>query len=300
MRKGYLNPMSATPPPQNAVCSRIFSSEVMRALAHEGRSSLLGRLIREMPTRVSGNLADVFATAYASLSGVHERNEYIYKNVLTSRILLGVHSLKTTTVVPEFRVGGVKADFAVFNGTSTVYEIKTERDTLRRLQKQLDYYLQLFDKIYVVAGESHLEALLATLPSCVGLISINQRMQRTAVREAASNMENADPDLIFDALRTSEIDHILTTYQLPVPVVPNTLRRKAQYELFRTLTPVQIHRGMVSAIRKYRGMLKLEGFIDSLPSSLKAVGVSFNFSLREQNTFLHSLNTEVHDILAWA
>ncbi|MFA6342561.1 MAG: sce7726 family protein [Fibrobacteraceae bacterium] len=300
MSKGYLNPMPATSSLQKATCSRIFSSEVMRALARDGRSALLGRLIQEMPATLSGNLSNLFKTAYANLSGIHERNEYIYKNVLTSRILLGVHSLKTTTVVPEFRVGAVKADFAVFNGTSTVYEIKTERDTLKRLQKQLDHYLQFFDKIYVVAGESHLEVLLATLPPCVGLIAINQRMQRNAVREATSNMENMNPDLVFDALRASEVDHILTMYQLPVPEVPNTLRRKAQYELFRTLTPAQIHRGMVSGIRKYRGMLKLEKFIDSLPSSLKAVGVGFNFSAREQNTFLHSLNTEIHEALAWA
>ena len=217
--------MPATPPLQKATCSRIFSSEVMRALARDGRSALLGRLIQEMPATLSGNLSDLFETAYANLSGIHERNEYIYKNVLTSRILLGVHSLKTTTVVPEFRVGAVKADFAVFNGTSTVYEIKTERDTLKRLQKQLDHYLQFFDKIYVVAGESHLEVLLATLPPCVGLIAINQRMQRNAVREATSNMENMNPDLVFDALRASEVDHILTMYQLPVPEVPNTLRR---------------------------------------------------------------------------
>jgi len=49
--------------------------------------------------------------------------------VLASRILLDVYSLKTTTVVPEFRVGAVNADFAIFNEMSTVYEIKTKRDT---------------------------------------------------------------------------------------------------------------------------------------------------------------------------
>lgn len=43
-------------------------------------------------------------------------------------------------MIPEFNVGASKADLAVFNGTSTVYEIKSEIDSTERLKSQMGDY----------------------------------------------------------------------------------------------------------------------------------------------------------------
>lgn len=283
-----------------SVYSRVFTSGVMRDLAKHRRSSLLGRLLTELPVGAAGSLRDFFNQAYSSLSKAPERNEYIYKNVLTHKVFLGTHSLKTATVVPELRVGAVKADFTIFNGTSSVYEIKTDRDTLKRLQNQIDHYRLFFDKIHVVSGESHVDTLLAELPSIVGLVVVNSRMQRTTIREAESNWVNIDPRLVFESLRVAEINEILTMHGMNIPAVPNTLLRKAQFELFSKLDIEQIHKATVCVIRKYRGKQTLERFLDSLPSSLKAVGVSIDFTVRERTNFLDSLNVNIAEALTWA
>lgn len=47
-------------------------------------------------------------------------------NVIANKILLGKHSLNTSHMLSEFRVGYNKADVVIINGTSSVYEIKSE------------------------------------------------------------------------------------------------------------------------------------------------------------------------------
>ncbi|MEI9986083.1 MAG: sce7726 family protein [Aliidongia sp.] len=52
---------------------------------------------------------------------------------VTQKILMGKHSLRTASMLNEFRAGSCKADLVILNGTATVYEIKSERDSLTRL-----------------------------------------------------------------------------------------------------------------------------------------------------------------------
>ena len=60
------------------------------------------------------------------------RNEYFYKNTLLNKLLLGVHSINTTTALTEVPIAKSKADFVLINGKAVVYEIKTELDNLER------------------------------------------------------------------------------------------------------------------------------------------------------------------------
>jgi hypothetical protein len=59
------------------------------------------------------------------------RDKYVYKAALTQRVLMGKHSLRTACMLSEFRVGDRKADITILNGTTTVYEIKSDRDWAR-------------------------------------------------------------------------------------------------------------------------------------------------------------------------
>lgn len=54
------------------------------------------------------------------------RNEYVYKNVLLNRIVMGRHSTRTSTAFTEVPIGDSIADFLIINGKATVYEIKTD------------------------------------------------------------------------------------------------------------------------------------------------------------------------------
>src|SRR5438128_1527304 len=121
-----------------AAISRLFSSTVIRELARKGKSPLFARLASQLhllhSLPASERVYNVFEAAFAVLGREGYRDEYIYKAALTQRILLGKHSLQTASMLNEFRVGECKADIAILNGTATVYEVKSERDSLARLE----------------------------------------------------------------------------------------------------------------------------------------------------------------------
>ncbi|MBC8060944.1 MAG: sce7726 family protein, partial [Clostridiaceae bacterium] len=48
-----------------------------------------------------------------------------------------------------------KADFILINGSAVVYEIKTELDTLDRLDSQIENYYKAFTKVCVITSESN-------------------------------------------------------------------------------------------------------------------------------------------------
>ena len=111
--------------------SRIFTPVVMNSLVHTGtsgylyevilNSGLINRLDTSMPLKKFFDwIYDLLVKRY--------RSEYIYKNAIANKILLGKHSLNTSHMLTEFRAANCKADVVVLNGTSTVYEIKSEYD----------------------------------------------------------------------------------------------------------------------------------------------------------------------------
>lgn len=141
---------------------KIFSPLVMNNLAENGSSGYLtevcsnSRIIDQIDTTIS--LKQFLEDIYDILQKNY-RYEYIYKNVIANKILLGKHSLNTAHMLTEFRVGKCKADVVILNGTSTVYEIKSEYDSFARLNQQIQAYLDIFDFINIITSNSQAEKL---------------------------------------------------------------------------------------------------------------------------------------------
>jgi hypothetical protein len=68
--------------------------------------------------------------------------------------------------------GTVRVDVAVINGTFSGYELKSDRDTLRRLPNQIELYSMVFDHATLVVGEKHYQHLenYSLLPSWWGIM----------------------------------------------------------------------------------------------------------------------------------
>lgn len=62
-----------------------------------------------------------------------------------------------------------RADLALINGHLEGYEIKAERDTLVRLQNQIQAYGMVFDTAYAVTTRRHAKSVQALLPKWWGL-----------------------------------------------------------------------------------------------------------------------------------
>ena len=196
--------------------SRLFSSTVFRELAEKGRSPLFARLLADsglMDTLLAAETVGAsFDSAFAALRKAGGRDEYVYKSALTHNILLGRHSLGTASLLTEFRVGSCKADVAILNGTSTVYEIKSERDTLSRLENQVQNYRKVFAKIYVVVAEPFIDQVLELTDSDVGVMSLARWNRVKTVREAVDRADAVCPTTIFDSLRLAEAMMILDSF----------------------------------------------------------------------------------------
>lgn len=83
-----------------------------------------------------------------------------------SRDLREWHPEKSTLFVDELDLGGlVRVDVAAVNGALWGYEIKSERDTLRRLPTQVEVYSKVLDYAALVVAERHHDHAVDLLPN---------------------------------------------------------------------------------------------------------------------------------------
>lgn len=68
-----------------------------------------------------------------------------------------------------------RADLVVANGKLTAFEIKSDLDSLVRLEGQVQTYLGSFDKVIVVVTEKHLESTMRIAPEEVGVWCVESR-----------------------------------------------------------------------------------------------------------------------------
>jgi hypothetical protein len=97
--------------------------------------------------------------------------EAVVRESLSHEILA---ALPRAEAVYEFWVprSNERADVAVIGPTMDGFEIKTGRDTLRRLPRQAAAYARLFDRCYVVLADRHVEEALDILPEWWGITVI--------------------------------------------------------------------------------------------------------------------------------
>jgi len=290
-------------PDQYAAISRIFSSSVIREMARRGKSPLFAKLARQsllLPSvPASDRVFNFFETAFALLKRAGNRDEYIYKAALTHKILLGRHSLHSASMLNEFRVGECKADIAILNGTATVYEVKSERDSLNRLERQVEAYSEVFARVYVITSDCHVDAVHSLVPKDVGILCLNSRHQISTLREAPDRPERTSPAAIFDSIRTEEARMILLSRGVSVPIVPNTALNAVLRELFVKLKARDAHEGMVRVLKKTRNLLRLSDLVEQLPPSLHTVALSVPLRKLDHTRLVAAVNARLEDALAW-
>jgi len=291
-------------PDQLSAMSRFFACSVIREMASKGRSPLLARLAKQSglvdTLSQSQRVYNLFDKAFSLLKRDGSRHEYVYKAALTQNILLGRHSLQTASMLNEFRVGNCKADLAILNGMATVYEIKSDRDSLARLERQISAYANVFAKVYVIAAEDHIPGVVSCVPEHVGVLLLNSRQQISTLREAVGRPEHTSPEAIFDCVRTIEAGLILRSCGVSVPAVPNTQLSFVLRELFTRLTPHEAHEGMVRVLKVTRNLVPLSDLVERLPRSLQPVALTVTIRKRDHERLVAAVNTPPRDAMAWA
>ncbi len=282
---------------------RLFSAAVFRELAKKGQSALFTRLLKDAgifdQLAPSATVGEAFDFAFNILNVAGHRDEYIYRAAISQKVLLGTHSLRTASMLNEFRIGNSKADVVILNGTATVYEIKSERDSLVRLANQVENYKRVFAKVNVIASEGHIEGVLEKVPEDVGVMCLSKRYQITTMREAAHCPERICPATVSDSLRISESIEILSAMGISVPDLPNTKRHGAVRELFATLDPAALHVELVQTLKRTRDLSPLGDYIDRLPKSLQAAGLSVSVRQSDRSKLIEAIETPLCAAMTW-
>lgn len=139
-----------------------------------------------------------------------------------------------TLVIDELGLAHAKSriDVAVINGCIHGYEIKSDKDSLYRFERQFQIYRQTLQKLTIVVAPRHLQAILAEAPHWCGIVEasvgIRGGVKLNTIRMARLNPD-VDPIMMAHLLWRSEVVELLsrlgyTTKELRLP-------RKQLYEL---------------------------------------------------------------------
>ena len=130
------------------------------------------------------------------------------------------HAQKNTLVIDELGLnhGRCRADIAVVNGHFVGYEIKSNNDSLRRLEEQIKSYNAVFDRISIVIGDRYINSIQNYIPKWWGII-VSVRGSKGAVnfrpiRKAQEN-KSVEPVSIAKLLWRDEAIEILRRSGIP-------------------------------------------------------------------------------------
>lgn len=272
--------------------AQLFNKSLLKGLA---KNAELGAIIRAAEYSPLGQashkipLGDLLNQLHDLLT-LHYRSEYVYKNAIAKKIALERHVKNQSRFIPEFRVNQSKADTVILNGTSTVYEIKTELDDLARLNSQISDYKLVFDKIYVVTHLNGAKKVEDFVNDDIGIITLDGQSQLDIIREASSNIRNVNPLIIFESLRRAEYLQILHEHFGYLPTTNRFLEYHEAREQFGNLSPIEAHEGMLQCLKARTKDSSFMDFVRCLPQSLRALGLASEFSLKQQNQILEKLS----------
>ncbi|WP_231757576.1 sce7726 family protein [Microbulbifer elongatus] len=263
--------------------SKIFNSSSLASLS-EGDYSFVEYVSRSLfSTTKIASFTSFFNEVFNELNRGY-RTEYIYKNFLVLRHLLGRHSVNTSTMLSEFRVGSNKADCVILNGKSTCYEIKTEYDSLIRLNDQVKQYRKLFDEVYVVCSEKNCSDVIETLEQGVGILILSDRSYFKKVREPCRRKGGIDREALVKSLRKAEYQELAFLVSGKLPSATNAQLFSMCRELVLDAEEDDLAEGYLAMLKKHRAVKN--HLIDFMPFSLKNAAVSYRFTQEQEKNLI--------------
>lgn len=178
------------------------------------------------------------------------QNEYIFKNSFLNEWLISEIGHKNTKVFNEFRVGNAVADLVMFNGKSKVFEIKTEFDSTKRLNLQIENYSKAFNQIFLIVPESKL-SVYSKFDKNIGLISFNktEKSERfTLQRDVISNYE-VDSETIMKVLHTNEYKSIVKSFYGDLPDMTSFNQFNVCNELINKIPNIELNKMFIEKMK---------------------------------------------------
>src|SRR5438552_1822628 len=147
-------------------------------------------------------------------------NDHAIRKSFHKAVLNHHHSAKHTLVLDELGLmhGACRADIAVVNGKLIVFEIKSDEDSLNRLQMQVQAYNAVFDLISIVVGERYRETIPRRVPPHWGIVTTRVDKLgnvRFRLHRRATDNPNVKPTAVARLLWRDEAIEILRSSNAP-------------------------------------------------------------------------------------
>lgn len=234
---------------------------------------------------------DLLRKSYSLISKYY-RCEYVYKNELI-KLLLEKYGTKNSVYFSEFKVGNSIADIVMFNGESKAFEIKTEYDTPRRLDKQLEDYKRFFDKCYIVVPENKLEEYYNIVESATGILTMHQDKGRIILKEIrpANQNERFEPEALMSCLRTCEYKNITQSLGVSLEGIAGYDMYTFCYNVISHANPPTLRILFLREVKKRKNNTAL---LRKYPKSIRQMMLSLNLSEGKANKLLQQLNININ------
>jgi len=221
--------------------NRVFTRSVITELIEHGSSEVFDIVVkRHINDPESKTHGQIISEIYSYLGREH-RNEYYYLNTLLNKLLVGIHSVNSTTALSQVRIGSHIADFVMINGEGRVYEIKSDLDNYDRLHDQLSDFYKAFSKVSVLADvheRDSIERLLETfgeMGESVGIYVLTEQdtiFGKAKIREPKQFDDSLDHSSIFKLLRKREYENIILQAFKTLPQVAPVFHFRSCLEWF--------------------------------------------------------------------
>lgn len=272
--------------------SQVFRKSVFEDIVFKSNHSIWENLLNNSEIRVELdglNLSQAFDLLYRIIEKSY-RNEYVFKNNIAHKLVKSRHKLSNVTYINEFHVLNSICDIAIFNGTSTAYEIKTELDNFDRIESQLSDYRKIFEKIYIVTVESKINLLQNRIPSEIGIFELTSRNSLRTIREANSNFEELSYKAMLSSLRYSEMLRMMKDlFDYEPSKSPKKIKQDC-ISLFESMSIIDAHHHFVKILRQRSLNQQEKEFVRSLPYSLLALILNMRPSNNKMGKILYNLN----------
>ena len=275
----------------NLILNRLFTKQFINNLVKNTKNNIYVSTIHQyLDDYYDCNNREIISNIYKYMSKNY-RNEYFYQNTLFNKLLLGRHSLKTTTALSQIPIERSKADFILINGNAVVYEIKTELDTFDRLSTQLNDYYKAFNYVYVVTCEENIEKISQMLENTtVGICILSKSNTLQFKKEADINNKFLNHRSLFKILRKNEFEHILQKYFGNLPKATPAFYYEECYKKFETIKIEKAYELFLIELKKRNGNIPKTEF-QWVPYELKSIMYFSGASHSQYDNLKKFLNT---------
>lgn len=265
----------------NLILNRLFTKQVINDLVKNNCNDVYISTIRQYLNNYNNfSNKEIISNIYNYMSKYY-RNEYFYQNTLLNKLLLGRHSIKTTTALSQIPIERSKADFVLINGKAVVYEIKTELDTFDRLSTQLSDYYKAFNHVCVVTCEENFEKISEILKNTkVGICILSKANTLQFKKEAETNNEYLNHRSLFKILRKYEFEQILFKHFGELPKATPAFYYEECYKMFETISLENAYKLFLMELKKRNNNISCDEFRD-VPYELKSI-IYFSSSSQQQ------------------